>query len=149
MVYKHLMEKIEGSHSYVNRLTLVALEACTPRSDNAKNSEMLEDFLDSNFKKTLGWKEDRDTEDLIENELEESSLAWIMFKNDRGGFLAEVYTPLCENFSYADNKPSSWRINGSTMDIDWVYADTLDELSDKIVEVGEKNFKRFMEEANK
>lgn len=147
MKYEHLMNKIENAHCYVNRITMIALENT---KDSEKVSEIMEDFFNNELKyicKVLDFKTDKDTLEYIENEIEDNSFVYTMMsKGDKGGFLAEVYTPECNSFSFdGEGNPQSWQVVGNICNVEWVYADTLDELSDKIVEVGNKNFKEFVE----
>jgi histidyl-tRNA synthetase len=156
MIYKHLRDKIEDSHASINKITMIAMEASSSRYEES-NSEIMEEFYEEGLEvvcNTLDWKNDDKTIEMVESELEEVPLAHLMFKNNKGGFLAEVLTPLHVRFSFVEgtDKPSSWGYNNSVHSIEWVYADTIDELSDKVIEAGKKHFeedmKVFLEKGN-
>lgn len=149
MLYKHLVAKIDDCHAQVDRITLVALEASNSKNEEGRNSDFMECFLDDgleNICKVLDWNNDKDTLESIEAHIDDNGLAYLMFSHGKGGYLAEIGTPNCNNFSYKDEKPTSWQVITNIQSMNWLYADTLDELSDKIVAVGEENFKRFIEE---
>jgi hypothetical protein len=152
MIYKHLVDKIEECHAQVSRSSLIALEVTNNDNEDGKNSDFMQDFLNEDLEyicEVLEWKDDKETIASLESEIENSGLAYLMFSQNKGGFLAEVRVPNCIKFSYkneGDIEPSSWQVLYNIQSIEWIYADTLDELSDKVVAVGEKNFKRFIEE---
>lgn len=146
---RYLMTRMEEAHlnPQVENLIFLALEAL--RSESL--SPAFEEFCNQTpeeIAKILGWREDKDVMELIENEIEDKGLAFQLVRQGQDGFLAEVNFEKIWNISFKDDKPYSWN-SGGVYRVHWIYASTIGELVEKILKVDEEEYNRMVEEARK
>lgn len=145
---KYLMKRIEEAHlsPVIDNLVFVTAEAM--RGEDL--SQAFEDFTNNDTDdiiKSLGWKDSEDVRKLIESEIEDKSLAYTMTKYGRDGFLAEVLFDEPRGMRFNEKgEPSSWAAGGVYWNY-WIYADSIGELIEKIIEKDEELFKQAIEEA--
>lgn len=60
------------------------------------------------------------------------------------GFLAMLSIPECTNFTYKDGEPSSWRVNAGISRLEYVYAETTDELLMEIEKCSKEVFQEYV-----
>lgn len=63
---------------------------------------------------------------------------------DKYGFLAEVHIPHAFNFVYHEGEPSKWEVSSGMKRIDYVYAETTEDLIKEVEKVAESAFQDFM-----
>lgn len=139
---KYLFKKIEQTKggAYFENLILIANEVC-----RNKPSETFEEFTQlepSEITKVLGWNDEKSTLKIIEDSIEEEEFAHMLLQQDKTGFLAECRMPECSNFRFTEGreKPTSWSVHGGICSIFWVYAESIGELVEKIIDESEKLF---------
>lgn len=60
------------------------------------------------------------------------------------GLIAEIHIPECYNFQYKDDKPVSWSVDGGSCRIEYVYAETLEELVSEVEKASEQVFQEYV-----
>lgn len=75
----------------------------------------------------------------------DAEFAEFLTDNDKLGFIAEVTFPKSYNFKYEGEKLTGWSSNGGTRMVKYVYAETTDELVEKIEKLGEEVFEYYKE----
>lgn len=147
MSYKYFIDKIEDSHAFISRMTFIAAEL----GREERLSEIIEDFQSEepkNICKILNWRDAEEVHESIKSEIDDNSFVWFMSQHSRDGFLAEISIPICSNFSFReDGTPSSWLCSNGYCRIEWIYADTIGELAEKVIEIGGRTFDEFVKEA--
>lgn len=141
----YLSDKLETTPgAYIDHLCIIASEIHKPNQN-----EVLEDFICQPFEKiceVLGWQNNPTTHNLIKEAIEDedNSLAVLMHQNKRNGFMATVHFPVCSSFYFNDdgNKPKRWQVSTGYCHVDYLYADSIAELFDKIVTKSEELFEK-------
>lgn len=150
MSYKHLYEKLEQTKggATINNLVFITSEAL-----RQKKSEAFLDFMDLEDEEicdVLDWKKEQSVFDKIRDK--DESFAYLIFENEQTGFLAECHFPKCSNFIFHDDEkePFAWSVFSGISRVEWIYADSIGELVEKIVKKGEQIFKeQVKKEQNK
>lgn len=144
---KYLFEKLEQSHGVtVEGLVLVAFETLK----DERLSSAFEEFTENEPLKiceVLGWKtNDEKLFKIIEDRIEEKSFAVMMYENDYDGFLAEIHIPEHDSFLF-DEKGKVWAssVHPGCCRVEWVYAASIGELTDKIVDKTEEVYQEYLE----
>ena len=65
------------------------------------------------------------------------------------GLIAEIHLPECDNFRYEDDKPVSWSVHGGICRIEYVYAETLEDLMSEVEKASEKVFQEYLNKDRK
>jgi len=143
---KYLFEKLEQAHGVtVERLVLVAYELLK----DERFSRAFEEFTENEPLKiceVLGWKTtDEKLFKIIEERIEEKSFALMMYENDYDGFIAEIHIPEHDGFKF-DDKGEVWAssVHPGCCRVEWVYAATIGELTDKIVDKAEEVYQEYL-----
>ena len=150
MSYKYLYEKLEQTKggATINNLVFIASEAL-----RQKKSEAFSDFMDLDDEEicdVLDWKKEQFVFDKIRDE--DESFAYLIFENKQTGFLAECHFSECSNFRFHDDEkePFAWSVFSGISRVEWIYADSIGELVEKILEKSEQIFKeQVKKEQNK
>ena len=108
--------------------------------------DLLEDMSDKDFKRCFPeiYKSEYFKEYREDQQLEEALVDFSKF-----GLLAEVHVPEASNFKYKDGKPVSWSVHGGICQVEYVYAENLEELMTEIEKVSEKVFREHVKEDKK
>lgn len=145
-MYEFLKEKIETtSGAFIDNLIFMTNEYCRERM-----SEGFERFTELSAKsicQILDWKETDDVYLLINNAIEDGELSDLMNRNDRTGFLAECHFPDVSGFKFkeGEEKPFAWSANPGICRLEWIYADTIFEVIEKMQEMSETIFDESVE----
>ena len=144
---KYLFKKIEQAHSaYFENLIFIANEVC-----REKQSESFEEFTElesAEIAKVLGWNDKPETYKLIEEEIEDKSLAGLLLRYDMTGFLAECRMPEHSDFRFdKEGDFSSCSIYNGICTVFWIYAESIGELVEKLEEKSEEFFLEAMEKS--
>ena len=137
---KYLLPKIENNETggFFNRLCFVPSEVIKERTSDFV--EDLQSLPDEDICKLFGWKETEKTKQTISyySSTEEINLMNLLIEQNKYGFVAEVYHPVHYKFSVKEDgsRGSSWVSQGHCH-IDWLYADSIGELVDKLSEQAE------------
>ncbi|WP_304138751.1 hypothetical protein [Mesonia mobilis] len=97
----------------------------------------------------LNWRKEEDVFGHIKDAIEEDSLIHLMYRQGFEGFLAKVLFPVCSRFGFSKEDPeqvTSWASSQGYCTVDFVYAHTIAELTEKIQE---KSLDYFNEEVEK
>lgn len=145
---KYLFEKLEQAHSVkVENILLVAFEFLR----SGRPSDVFQEFTELEPKQiceVLGWK--KDSEELfkkIEDSIEEGEFSHFMYRNNYDGFIAEIHVPKHDNFRFKKNGEfASCSVHEGICRVEWVYAPSIGELTDKIVEKAEEVFQEYVNE---
>lgn len=139
---KYLFKKIEQAKggAYFENLILIANEVC-----KSKPSEMFEEFTELEpieITKVLGWNDKKETLKFIKDSIKDEEFAHTLLQHDMTGFLAECRMPECSNFRFSEGKenPTSWSVHGGICTIFWIYAESISELVEKLIEESNKLF---------
>lgn len=65
------------------------------------------------------------------------------------GFIAEVMIPNYSNFYFSEGKPVSWSVMHDELIVQYVYAETLDDLLNKVEFVSDAIFNSYVQKALK
>ncbi|MFC4688630.1 hypothetical protein ACFO4P_16940 [Epilithonimonas pallida] len=147
---KYLFRKLEQAHSaYIENLIFIPSEVIRDRP-----SHSFQDFQELDCEKiceTLNWRKEKDVFEIIKENIEDSSLASSILNNKQTGFLAECYFPECSNFYVPEGSdtPTAWSVSGGICRIEWLYADSIGELVEKILEKSESIFEETFKEYTK
>ena len=151
MSYNYLFKKLENSHgAYIENLIFIPSEVL-----RTKPSEAFEDFTNNNLEticETLNWRKEKEVYKDLMQYIDEKILAQKLLKYEQTGFLAECHFPECSNFKFDENSevPFSWSVHNGSCRIEWLYAETIGELIEKIVDKSHKIFKeQVKKEQNK
>lgn len=146
---KYLTKRLEEAHlsPKIENLIFVTAEAMRGESPSDGFQEFMDEDTDDIIK-TLGWNETGEVKKLIESEVEDKSLAFLMTQNGRDGFLAEVHFEEMRNIRFNEGNVSSWS-SGGVHYVHWIYAHTVGELVEKIIEKDEEEYKEMVEKARK
>jgi len=144
---KYLFKKIEQAHSaYFENLTFIANEVCRERQ-----SESFEEFTElepAEIAKVLGWKNKPETYKLIEEEIEDKSLAGLLLRYDMTGFLAECRMPEHSDFRFdKEGNFSSCSVHNGICKVFWIYAESIGELVEKLEEKADEFFLEAVEKS--
>jgi len=60
------------------------------------------------------------------------------------GLIAEINIPTCDCFSYTNGKPTSWCSHPGICRIEYIYAESLEDLMSEIEKVAEKLFQEYV-----
>lgn len=146
---RYLMKRLEEAHlsPRIENFVFVTAEAMRGESPSDGFQEFMDNDTDDIIK-TLGWKETDEVKKLIESEVEDKSLAFLMTQNDRDGFLAEVHFEEMRNIRFNEGHVSSWS-SGVVHYVHWIYAHSVGELVENILEKDEEEYKEMVEKARK
>lgn len=108
-------------------------------------SETFEEFtkLDSReIAKVIGWNTKEETLEFIKEKVEEKELLLSLMQHDKTGFLAQCSMADCTDFRFKEGKgnPVSWKESGGITYIFWVYAESIAEIVEKLIEESDKLF---------
>lgn len=140
-MYKYLKEKIEStSGAFIENLIFMTNEGL-----REKPSEAFERFFELSSKQiceVLGWKKDKEAYELVEHKIKNSELAHLMNRNNCTGFLAECHFPEVGGFKFneGEEKPFAWAVHPGICRIEFIYADTIGELIEKLQNKSEEIF---------
>lgn len=147
---KYLYNKIEQTNSaYFENIVFMANEM-----NRESESESFEDFQNLNpleITKVLGWNNKEETLKLIKDSIKEKEFASLLFRYDITGFLAECHIPESSGFKFkkGEDKPTSWSVHTGICRIEWIYAESIGELVEKLVSKSEDIFKEYYEKEKK
>lgn len=147
---KYLMKRLEEANlsPRIENFVFVTAEAMRGESPSDTFQEFMDEDTDDIIK-TLGWKETDEVKKMIESEVEDKSLAFLMIQNARDGFLAEVQFEEMRNIRFDEaGNVQSWS-SGGVYYVHWIYAHTVGELVEKILEKDEEEYKEMVEKAKK
>jgi hypothetical protein len=144
---KYLFKKIEQAHgAYFENLIFIANEVCRERQ-----SEAFEEFTElkpAEIAKVLGWNDKAETYSLIEEEIEDKSLAGLLLRYDMTGFLSECRMPEHSAFTFnSDGEFSSCSVHNGICTVFWIYAESIGELVEKLEEKAEELFLEAIEKS--
>jgi hypothetical protein len=147
MIYKYLTNKLEQSHGcFIKKLTVIAMEIC---NENAQKEGIIEEFLEEDIEEIcqiLDFNSKEETYNYIKSSIQEESFISMLIENNRDGFLAKVYFPICYNFQYNDKQEiDGYLINNGRCETKWIYSHTLGELVEKILIESETKFLTWTE----
>ncbi len=106
--------------------------------ENSDLLEMVEEMENDDLKKCF--PDIFDDNDFIEECRDRDSLTSLIVANNKFGLLAEIHLPECSGFKFKKNKPTSWRVSRSISRVAHVYAETLEELIEKVEVASKENF---------
>jgi len=145
---KYLMKRLEQARLNPKIENLVFITAEAMRGDYP--SEAFDDFMNEDvefIRKTLDWKDTNEVKKLIRSEINENSLAWTMAKYGQDGFMAKVNFDEPMNFNFdKTGKVIGWSIGGVYY-VHWIYADSIGELVEKIIDKDEEVYENAVKEA--
>ena len=145
---KYLYKKIEQTKggAYFENLIFIANEVAM--QNQSKSFEEFTELEPIEIATVLGWNKEESILKLIQDEIEDESLAGLLLNHDRTGFLAECRMPSCSNFRFSKGKktPSSWSVHGGICRVFWIYADSIGELVEKLQEKTEAYFLEDIED---
>ncbi len=108
--------------------------------------DLLDEMDDKDFKKCFPeiykseyFGEYRQDEELVK--------ALVDFK--KFGLLTEIHIPEADNFRYKDGNPVSWSVHQGICRVEYVYAETLEQLMDEIEKSAEKVFQEHVKKDKK
>lgn len=108
--------------------------------------DLIGEMEDGDFKqcfpeiyKSEYYREVKDDEQLMQ--------ALIDFK--KAGLIAQVLIPKAYGFRYENNKPVGWSISSGSCRIEYVYAETLEDLMKEIEKAADKVFKEYLKKDKK
>jgi len=145
---KYLQKRLEQAHldPKIERLIFITAEAMRGES----TSDDFDDFMNEDtedIRKVLGWRDDEKVRALIDGAVEDKELAYTMCSNNRDGFLAEVNFDIPRNMRFKeDGTPLGWT-RGGMYRVCWIYADSIGELVEKIIEKDEEEYNSFVKTA--
>ena len=143
---KYLYNKIEQTNSaYFENIIFMANEM--NRESESESFGEFQNLKPLEITKILGWNNKEETLKLIKESIKEKEFASLLFRYDITGFLAECHFPECSNFKFYDDKekPSSWSVHSGICRIEWVYAESIGELVEKLFSKSEDIFKESYE----
>jgi len=138
MIHNKFLERFEQMNgAYIEELYWIA-----GSMDKTSLKELLDNFSYDDFKKifpglTLTKSEYNDY-------WSSDEILRLFIDYDKLGLLAKIHIPVCDKFRYDNNNPISWSVNNGHCRIEYVYAETLEELINKIKKVSENLFKEFI-----
>ncbi len=137
-MYKYITEKLSDNALSAPNICLIAFEMCKD-----EHSEVLEDFLSRSaveICQVLGWKNNEKNKALIESSIDEEDFVGLLYRNNRTGFLANVLLPVCDRVSIDEEtgEPNAWHYSAGLYKVDFVYADTVGEVTEKVISLQEK-----------
>ena len=112
--------------------------------ENSELKELLEELDDKQWKELFP---EIFKSEYFEEYKDEPREALINFK--KFGLIAEIHIPTCDKFEYKNGKPVSWSIHQGCCLVEYVYAETLEELMNKTEEKAEKVFQEFVKKDKK
>ncbi|MDM1033799.1 hypothetical protein HXZ91_04810 [Myroides odoratimimus] len=144
-MYKYLREKQDKAiGAFIESLIFVSNEYVFDRP-----SEVFEEFTEldkSEICKVLDWRDEEDVHESISNEME-GNLAWFMCKHERSGFLAKCCFPDTSRYKFNDKGETiSYQVHTGICRVEWIYADTIHELIDKLVDQAKTIFDESVKE---
>ena len=146
---RYLMKRLEEAHLSPTIENLVFIVAEVMRDSP---SDAFQQFMDDDTKDivtALGWKDTDEVKKIIESEIEDQALASLMLRNERDGFLAEVNFSEMRNISFGeDGTVKSWS-TGGVYYVHWIYAHSVGELIEKILEKDEAEYTEMVIKAKK
>jgi hypothetical protein len=143
---KYLFNKIEQSYSaYFENLIFIANEVC-----RGYQSEVFEQFTElepETIAEILGWNNKESTLKMIEESIEEKTFASTLLQNNLTGFIAECHLPTHSKFSFKEGEERPWAstVNMGHLKVDWIYAESIGELVEKLNEVAENLYVEYYE----
>jgi hypothetical protein len=137
MIHNKNLERFEQMNgTYIEKLYWIAGSI-----DNSSLKELLDDFSFDDFKKIFSGLTKSEYNDYWKN----NELSQLFIDYDKLGLFAKIHIPICDKFKYNnDNNPVSWSVNNGHCRIEYVYAETLEELINKIEKISEKLFQKFI-----
>ncbi len=135
---KYLYEKIEQAHSaYFENLIFLSSEFC--RENMSDTFEEFTELEPIEIAKVLGWNTKEETLQLIKDNVEEKELSSLLFQNNMTGFLAECHLPHHSKFMFNDGQERPWgsTVHCGTLRVEWIYAESIGELVEKLEDVAE------------
>lgn len=134
------VERIEQSHgAKIERLFWIAGSL-----SNNDFDEVLSGMTDEEFQ---GCFPEIYQSEYYEEYKEENQLGQALVDYKKFGLLAEVHIPEAYNFKYNNEKLVSWAIHGGVCLIEYVYAESLEELLEQIEKAGDKVFQECLAKA--
>lgn len=142
---KYLYHKIDQAHSgYINEMIFIANEVCKDTKHDLFNN--FKDLDTDKILTTLDWLICEKNIKLIEEHKEDGELITLMLNSGKTGFLAECYLPECYNITLNEKgEPLSWGTRLSVCKIKYLYADSIGELVEKLVETANDLFDEAVE----
>lgn len=135
--YQEIFEH-ETNHSYINKLFWIAAQM-----ENDDLNDLIGDLNEDQWFDLL--PDLRNSKFFLEY-FNEGNMKEMLFENGKFGFIAKVNHPNCTDFKFNKNGEfSSCSIEGWRCRISYVYAETIDELTNKIKEVSEKLFQEMID----
>lgn len=137
---KYIIDKLEkNTHSLsVNKLGLLAFELM-----NGRDSDLIESFSEVSPDKIcdiLTFRKDEEVYKWINDAIKDKEfIHFLTIDCHRTGFLAELHIPILSKTKTDKNGLlESASYSQGLCHIDWVYGETIGELSDKIIEISDK-----------
>ena len=150
MSNKYLYEKIDQAHgAFIYEMIFIANEICKD-----SKHDLLNDFKDLDTEEiltTLDWLICKKNIKLIEENKQDGELITLMLNANKTGFLAECHFPQCYNITLNEKgEPRSWGVRSSVCKIEYLYADSIGELVEKLANTSSDLFDEAVEkEKNK
>ncbi len=137
-MYKYLTEKLSDSAISAPNICLIAFEMCRDT-----HSEVLDSFLRrqaGEICQVLGWENNEKNKELVESYIDEGDFVGLLYRNNRTGFLADVLLPVCDRITVDEEtgEPKAWHYSSGLYKGYFVYADTVGELTEKVISLQEK-----------
>jgi len=135
---KYLFKKIEQAHgAFFEDLILIANEIC-----KESQSETFEEFTELEPKricKVLGWNQKKETIKLIEDSIKDKEFITNIFHYGHTGFIAKCHLPHHSDFRFKEGESEPWAssVHSGICRVDWVYAESIGELVDKLEKLAE------------
>lgn len=107
---------------------------------------ILDNFTDDDWKNTFpDIYESIDWDDyVVESEDEENSIK-ILYNYNKLGIFTTIVFPELSNFKFDGNNPIDWHVSNGHSGYIYVYADTIDELINKIKNKSKEIFQKYIE----
>lgn len=138
MTNKEVIEKIEQAHGYVSKLFWIAAAV-----EDTDLQEFINEMDADSFAKTFPQVS---SSAYLSEYLEDGNLFELVTDHELYGFVAEVQIPQCNNFRFNEEtgSPVAWSSSAGIRRIEYVYAETSEELVDKVISVSEEVFQEYV-----
>lgn len=141
MKNKEVMQRIEQAHGFVSKMFWVATSL-----EDSDLKEFINEMDEDSFAKTFPTVL---KSEYFSNYLgpEGEGLFQAIIDHELYGFVAEVQIPKCSHFSFLEEtgKPIGWSVSTGVRRIEYVYAESVEELIDAVEVVSEKVFHEYAE----
>jgi len=109
--------------------------------DNSDFKDLIEEMEDKDWQKLFP---EIHKSEYFQEYLDDDEALQALVDFRKFGLIAEIHLPECDNFRYKKDKPVSWSVHGGICRIEYVYAETLEDLMREVEKASEKVFQEYV-----